>query len=63
MSINIEMQTEILLSIVNTKLRDFYPDLKELSLQEDVNIDLLKNKLKESGYEYNEENNQFLRVD
>ena len=49
----------MLLSFINMKLRDFYPDLD--SLCEDMNIErkALELKLKEAGYEYSVENNRF----
>ena len=50
----------MLLSVVNTKLRDFYPNLKALC--EDMNADEyeIKNKLESIGYEYNSELNRFV---
>ena len=50
----------ILLSVVNTKLRDFYKNLDELC--EDMNVDKneIINKLRGIDYEYNEELNRFL---
>lgn len=49
----------ILLSYVNTKLRDSGMDLSEFC--ENLNIDknIIINKLKEIGYEYSKELNQF----
>lgn len=53
------MDAQILLSIINTKLRDEYESLE--SLCDDLNIteDEIIKKLKSIGYEYNKENNQF----
>lgn len=50
----------ILLSVINTRLRDYYSSLDALC--EDVNVDkeeLIK-KLSLIGYEYKEERNQFV---
>ncbi|MGI5963582.1 MAG: DUF4250 domain-containing protein [Lawsonibacter sp.] len=50
----------ILLSYVNTKLRDFYPDLETLcdDLQEDREV--LTEKLATLQYYYDPERNQFV---
>lgn len=50
----------ILLSVVNTKLRDFYPDLDHLCEDLDVDRERLCAKLAEIGYEYSPERNQFI---
>lgn len=53
------MDAQILLSIINTKLRDEYKSLE--SLCDDLNItenEIIK-KLKSIGYEYNKKYNQF----
>ena len=49
----------MLMSFINMKLRDFYPDLD--SLCEDLEIDRnsLEAKLKELGFEYSAKNNRF----
>ncbi|MBQ7504248.1 MAG: DUF4250 domain-containing protein [Ruminococcus sp.] len=49
----------ILLSVVNTKLRDYYKNLDEMC--EDMNIDKdeLTKKLSEIDYEYDEKLNRF----
>lgn len=49
----------MLLSMINMKLRDFYPDLDALC--EDMNVDKeeLCSKLKAAGVEYSKENNKF----
>lgn len=49
----------MLLSVVNTNLRDFYGSLEQFCRAKDVNQEQLKTKLKTIGYEYNEELNQF----
>lgn len=50
----------ILLSVVNTKLRDFYGDLDEMC--DDLQIDRaeIESKLASVGYEYRKEQNQFI---
>lgn len=57
---NIPNDKMMLLSVVNTKLRDYYKDLDELC--EDMNEDkneIIKN-LKEIDYEYDEKLNKFI---
>lgn len=50
----------ILLSVVNTKLRDFYGDLDEMC--DDLQIDRadIERKLASVGYKYRKEQNQFI---
>ena len=50
----------MLYSVINTKLRDFYPSLKALC--EDMNLKEsdLKEKLASAGFEYSEDRNQFI---
>lgn len=50
----------ILLSVVNTKLRDFYPSLEALC--EDMQADQkeIMDKLKMIDYEYDKDRNQFV---
>jgi len=50
----------ILLSVVNTKLRDFYSCLEDLCDDLDYNQDELVKKLEYIGYFYNKETNQFV---
>lgn len=57
---NLPNDKMMLLSVVNTKLRDYYKDLDELC--EDINEDkngIIK-KLKEIDYEYDEKLNRFI---
>ena len=49
----------ILLSYVNTKLRDNYANLDSLCDDLDLDKEELKDKLSEIGYYYNEELNAF----
>ena len=50
----------MLYSVINLKLRDFYPNLDALC--EDMNVDKkeLLEKLRGVGFEYSEEANQFV---
>ena len=57
---NIPNDPIILLSYINTKLRDEYPSLKELCLGLDVNQTDLIDKLNNIGYKYSEESNRFI---
>lgn len=54
-----EMDVNILLSIVNLKLRDYYSNLDNLCYDMDIDKDVLINKLKEADYLYDKELNQF----
>ena len=49
----------VLLSVVNTKLRDFYESLDELCDAEDLNETELIEKLAKAGYAYDREQNRF----
>ena len=49
----------ILLSVVNTKLRDFYPSIEELCKALDINIDDLSGRLEKAGFSYDRATNQF----
>lgn len=49
----------ILLSVVNTKLRDGYPSLEELCGEIDADMDELTARLAAVGYQYDEKTNQF----
>ena len=50
----------ILLSVVNTKLRDFYPSLKALCDDMEISEAELKEKLAQIDYEYDGLKNQFV---
>lgn len=50
----------ILLSYINTKLRDYYPNLDALCNDLDVEKALIIKKLKTVDYEYSEELNRFV---
>lgn len=50
----------ILLSYINTQLRDNYPSLEELAKSLSVDEEEIKTKLSTIGYEYNAELNKFI---
>ena len=50
----------ILLSYVNTKLRDEYPSLDELCAALDADREELVRRLEAVGYTYDEDKNRFL---
>lgn len=50
----------ILLSVVNTKLRDFYPTLEAFCREADVSEAELRETLAGIEYEYDPETNQFV---
>ncbi|RIA75827.1 uncharacterized protein DUF4250 [Anaeroplasma bactoclasticum] len=52
----------ILLSIINTKLRDFYPSLEDLCMDMDESIDEIKEILLQIGYKYDSNTNQFKEI-
>ncbi|MDD1783744.1 DUF4250 domain-containing protein [Enterovibrio sp. ZSDZ35] len=53
------MDTIMLMSIVNMKLRDEFDSLVSLSKFFDIDADALKQKLATAGFEYMPEQNQF----
>ena len=60
MSNNLPNDSVMLLSYINTQLRDFYPNLDELCKTLDVDKDELENKLAAIDYRYNAEMNKFV---
>lgn len=50
----------ILLSFVNTKLRDFYGSLEEMCSDMELNREEIEEKLKTIGYTYADDKNQFI---
>lgn len=50
----------MLLSVVNTKLRDYYPSLEELAAAEATTVEEIINKLDMINYHYDTERNQFV---
>ena len=55
----LSMDPNILLSIVNMKLRDFYSNLSVLCDDLEITEEELKNKLNKIGYKYIKDENQF----
>ena len=49
----------MLLSVVNTKLRDYYPNLEELAKAEDTTAEEIIDTLKKINYTYDENLNLF----
>lgn len=56
----IKMDSNILLSYINTKLRDEYNSLEVLCEDFDLQKDILVDKLGKLGYKYLEDKNQFV---
>lgn len=54
------MDANILLSIINMKLRDFYSNLDYLCDDLDINKSDLIEKLSQIHYSYSKANNQFI---
>ena len=50
----------ILLSYINTQLRDHYANLDDLCSSLDLTVEELKEKLGQIDYEYDKESNQFV---
>ncbi len=50
----------MLLSYINTQLRDFYPDLDELCASLDLDEEELKKSLAAIDYTYDKEKNRFV---
>lgn len=60
MSNNLPNDPILLLSVVNTKLRDFYKDLDTLCQEMSVDKTELIERLADIDYEYDEARNQFV---
>lgn len=54
------MNPNILLSLINTKLRDEFESLNDLISTYDLDKKFIVEKLMNIGYKYNESKNQFL---
>ena len=50
----------MLVSYVNTQLRDFYPSVEELCKALDLNREQLEEKLRAADYHYSQARNQFI---
>ncbi|MEG1003405.1 MAG: DUF4250 domain-containing protein [Clostridium sp.] len=53
------MDPNILVSIINLKLRDYYSNLEGLGDDMDISIEVLEDSLKKGGFIYNKSTNQF----
>lgn len=53
------MDPYILLSAINLKLRDDYSSLEDLCATHEIDQALLEQRLKDLGYTYDKEQNQF----
>ena len=59
---NLPQDPFILLSYINTKLRDLYPSLDALCDDLDYSKEIILSTLKSIDYSYNDHSNQFLPV-
>jgi len=50
----------MLLSVINTRLRDFYSSLEECCRAEDADVDAVVEKMAKIGYIYSPDRNQFI---
>lgn len=57
---NLPNDPSMLVSVLNTKLRDFYPSLDALCDDMEADKDALIEKCRIIGYEYSSERNQFI---
>lgn len=57
----LSLNTITLVSIINTKLRDFYPDLASLVEDLDINLDELNKKMNQDNFYYDIKTNQFIK--
>lgn len=59
---NLPEDNFILLSVVNTKLRDSYSSLEDLCYDEGVSVEEITSRLAQAGYFYDGEENAFKRA-
>lgn len=57
---NIPSNPYMLLSLINTKLRDEYPSLKTLCEEENLSLEEINSSLKSIDYVYDEKLNKFV---
>ena len=57
---NIPKDPAILLSYINTKLRDFYPSLEELCTELSIDRNEIEKALSEIDYHYDTSKNRFM---
>lgn len=55
----LKMDPNILVSMVNMKLRDFYSNLDNYCDDMDISREIIEEKLGKAGYKYNGDINQF----
>lgn len=60
---DLDMDVNILLSVVNTKLRNHYDNLEDLCKTENIVENDVRKKLQNAGYTYDETHNQFILTD
>ena len=53
------MDPNILVSMINMKLRDFYSNLESYCDDMDISRNIIEEKLKNAGYTYHSDINQF----
>lgn len=61
MSMQLPQDDFILLSLINTKLRDDYPTLADLCAGEDIDEEEVLSRLNSCGYVYDGQANAFVR--
>ena len=52
---------DMLLSVINTRLRDFYASFSDLCDSEDADPEEIERILKQAGYHYDADKNAFVR--
>ncbi|MGO5051434.1 DUF4250 domain-containing protein [Lachnospiraceae bacterium LCP25S3_G4] len=57
---NLPKDPIILLSVMNTKLRDYYKDLDELCKELQLDKQIIQEELEKIDYEYDRATNQFV---
>lgn len=57
---NLPKDPVMLLSYVNTQLRDFYPSMEEFCAAFDIEKEEIDQKLRQIDYQYDEKNNQYV---
>lgn len=58
---NIPNDPIMLMSFLNTQLRDNYSSLEELVKSNSLNLEEIETKLSTAGYHYDKDRNQFVR--
>ncbi|MGY0374207.1 DUF4250 domain-containing protein [Clostridium sp. JNZ J1-5] len=59
----LNMDSYILLSLINMKLRDEFPNIKDFCSEFNISEEDLNNKLRSIRYIYNEKNNQYVSIE